>query len=123
LKELTRLSEEPIDADLLARRKEFLTGTFGRSVETSQGLASFLGTLAAYQLPLAEYERYLPRLQAISSENVRKAFETEARPSQVNIIVVGKAAVFVDALKRSFPQIEVIVESELDLSSPTLRKQ
>jgi zinc protease len=120
LQEFTRLSEEPIDADLLARRKEFLTGTFGRSVETSQGLASFLGTLVAYQLPLADYEQYLPRLQAISSENIRKAFAIEARPAQMTIVIVGKAAVFVDALKRSFPQIEVIAESELDLSSPTL---
>ncbi|HEY0115987.1 MAG TPA: pitrilysin family protein [Allosphingosinicella sp.] len=121
--ELSRLTREAVDEAVLTRRKEFLTGIFGRSVETSQGLASFLGTLAAYQLPMADYENYLGRLQAITAQDVQSAFQLEAPAEQATIIVVGRAAAFADALRRAFPQVELIPENELDLSSPSLRRR
>ena len=56
--EITKIATQPIPAAELDARKAVLIGGFGRSVETTAGLAGELGELAQFGLPLSNLQSY-----------------------------------------------------------------
>lgn len=122
ISELQRLSSEPIADTELTPRKAVLIGNFGRSLETSDGLVSQVGSLALYGLSLDLINTYINDVQAVSGSDVQKFAGTRLDAKGANIIIVGNAKMFIDALCKQFPSVEVIPAAELDLNSATLRK-
>ncbi|HJT80703.1 MAG TPA: hypothetical protein VJ719_05850, partial [Chthoniobacterales bacterium] len=96
------------------------TGSYARSLETNEGFADKLATLAAYNLPLERLNQFIPKVNAVTTDDVT-AFAKKylGTPS---LIVAGKAPVFLDALKKDFGDVKVIPQSDLDLNSPELVK-
>ncbi|MGB7925913.1 MAG: pitrilysin family protein [Pyrinomonadaceae bacterium] len=120
--ELGRLSSDAVADTELTPRKAALMGNFARNLETSDGLVAQVGSLALYGLSLDEINSYLNSVQAITASDVQKFAGARLDIKGANIIIVGNAKMFVDDLRKRFPNVEVIPEKELDLNSATLRK-
>jgi zinc protease len=119
--EIRRMRDEPIAADVLAKRRTLLVGSFGRQVETTNGLGQFLSSLAVQGLPMSDYARYIPNLQAVTPAQVTASVAAEIDPGQASIVIVGRASEFLEALRAQHPNVEVIPIAELDFGTASLR--
>ena len=120
--EIDKLGSNVAEASELMARKLTLTGDFGRDLETTDGLAERLIELFTFELNPQELNFYTTDIQKVSAEQV-KEFASE-RFLGGDIIIVGDAKIFMDDLKKRFPnqQIEIIAASDLDLNREDLRK-
>lgn len=121
-REIERLGSSSAEQPELTARKLTLTGDFGRDLETTDGLADRLVELYTFGIEASELNTYMSSVQNISTDQV-KNFAAENLKGG-DIIIVGDAKIFMDDLKKRFPnqQIEVIAASDLDLNSENLRK-
>lgn len=122
LSELGRLSSEAVTEAELTPRKAVLIGNFGRSLETIAGLVTQISTLALHGLSLDEINNYIRNVQAITPGDILKFAASRLGAKEASIIIVGNAKAFIDDLRKQFPNVEVIRESELDLNAANLRK-
>ncbi len=120
--ELKRLATDPVQGEELKSRQAVLTGGYARGLETDEGFAGNLASLAAYNLPLDRLNAFIPKINAVKTEDVT-AFVTKYLSSTPSLIIVGKAPVFIDPLKKDFPDVKVIPQSNLDLNRPGLVKE
>jgi zinc protease len=121
LGEIARLTREPLAGDVLGKRRTLLAGSFGRQVETTQGLGDFLAGLALQGIPLSEFGRYVSNLEAVTAQQVAASVAAEIDPSTASIVIVGRASEFIEALRAQHPNVEVIPFAELDLGTAALR--
>jgi zinc protease len=105
--EMNRMSAEPVPAEELPGRKAALIGYFARSLETNAGLASLIGELALYGIDLDEISHYIPSIDAVTSAQVQQ-FAKERLDGPSSIIIVGDAKKLLDAVKKEFPEVEVM---------------
>jgi zinc protease len=96
-------------------------GSFGRQVETTTGLGNLLAGLAVQGLPMSEFDRYLPSLEAVTPAAAGASVAAEIDPAQANIVIVGRASEFLEALRAQHPNVELIPIGELDLGTASLR--
>jgi zinc protease len=115
------LKSDPPKADELAARKATLTGGFGRSVDSNNGLASYLSGLALHGVDLGEINRYSPSVEAVGADQVTAMAGQVLDPSRATLVVAGDAKAFGAQLKAKYPQAEIIPADKLNLDSPTLR--
>lgn len=120
LGEFARLGSAPVGDAELAARKATLTGNYGRSLETTAGLADRVGDLAVYGIDLAEIGRYIQRVQAITPAQVQ-AYAKAHLADGAKVVVVGDAAQFGTALAKAHPQVQALSSDAIDLDSPSLR--
>jgi len=120
LAEFDRLSKD-LPAEALANRKTFLAGGFGRQVETTGGLATFLSNLAMQGVPTSEAGRYLQALGSVTLQDAARVSGQVVSADKASLIIVGDAKLFLPALRAKHPTVEVIPATELDLASATLR--
>jgi zinc protease len=118
--EMNRLAHEPASAAELTARKSVLIGSFGRELATADGLATILGNLALYGVPLDEVGRYTAKVEAVTPAQAQAFAARVLDPATASVIIAGDAKVFSGPLKAKAPGLEVIPVSKLDLDSPTL---
>jgi len=106
----------------LTPRKAVLIGNFARAVETNEGLVGQVASLALYGLGLEEINNYIKNVQTITAGDVQRFAGTRLSSKDANIIVVGNAQLFLNDLRKQFPNVEVIPEAELNLNSASLRR-
>lgn len=116
LDEVKKLADKSVSASELNPRKLVLTGDFGRDLETTQGLAAALADLYSFELPVAELNSYMKSVQGVSDAQIREFAKQNLAGG--DIIIVGDAKVFMDDLKKRFPnmKIEIVKAADLDLS-------
>jgi zinc protease len=120
--ELKRLAEEPVQGDELKSRQAMLTGGYARSMETNQGVAGQISALAIHELPLDTLDRYIPSINGVTTENITDfAKKYFAAPGAV--VIAGKAAAFIEPLKKDVGDVKVIAQKDLDLNRADLTKQ
>lgn len=100
LNEFKRLRTELVPEDELANAKAAIIGSFGRSLERPQTLASFALNIERYDLDDDYYEEYIERLNDLSAEDVREAAKKYIKPENLQITVVGKASEIADKLQK-----------------------
>jgi zinc protease len=122
ISELNRLSSEAVTETELVPRKAVLIGNFGRSLETVGGLVTQISALALYGLDLDEINSYIKNVQAVTASDIQKFAGSRLAARDASIIIVGNASEFIDELRKQFPGVEVIRESELDLNAASLKK-
>ncbi|MFN3669636.1 MAG: M16 family metallopeptidase [Brevundimonas sp.] len=121
LAELTRLATtRPTDSEMTTRQA-ILTGAFGSSLETVDGLGSLVANLALYDLPMSELAAYAGRVRSITPEQVQAAFAEHLPTSGASVVIVGDASVFLEALRAKYPNVEVVPLSSLNLDNVSLR--
>jgi zinc protease len=123
LGEISRLSTAPPTDTELTPRKAVLVGNFSRNLETVNGLVGQVGNLALYGLSLDEINLYINNVQAVGTTDVQQFAGTKLEAKTSNLIVVGNAKLFLPALQKEFPNVEVIPIAEMDLNSAILRKK
>jgi zinc protease len=120
--ELKRLGDSPVTEAELVPRKSVLTGNFGRSLETTAGLAAAISDLYVFGVPTAELNSYMKSVESVNDTQIRD-FATKNFVGG-DLIIVGDAKIFMEDLKKRFPnaKIDVIKAGELDLAAESLRK-
>jgi zinc protease len=119
--ELKRLHSEPVQGEELKSRKAVLTGAYARNLETNAGFVGKMSAMITYDLPLETLNKFLPSINAITTEEV-SAFAAKYFDSPPSLIIIGKAPAFLEPLKKNFPEVKVIPIPELDLNRADLTK-
>jgi zinc protease len=119
--ELKHLATDPVKGDELKSRQALLTGNYARSMETDMGFASHIAALAVYNLPLETLDKFIPSINAVTPDDVT-VFAQKYLATPSSLVVVGKALAFSEPLKKEFPDIRVIAQSDLDLNRADLIK-
>lgn len=119
--ELKRLYTDPVQGDELKSRKAVLTGGYARNLETNGGFVGKISSMLTYDLPLDTLNKFIPSVNAVTTENV-SAFAQKYFDGPMSLIIVGKAPEFLEALKKDFADVKVIPEPELDLNRADLTK-
>lgn len=91
MSELNRMRNEPVDAEELQSAKNFLTGSFARSLESPQTIASFALNTEIHKLDKNYYKDYLKKVAAVTSEDIQAAAQKYIQPEKAYIMVVSNA--------------------------------
>lgn len=120
--EIKRLVDDEIPKGELDPRKSVLMGGFGRNIETTGGLVGAMADLYTFGLPIAELNRYMPSVNAVTDRQIRDF--AKANLLGGDLIIVGDYEAFKADLAKRFPNrpVTVVKAAELDISSETLRK-
>ena len=118
---LASLAHAPVDSAELAPRKETVTGAFHRGIETLDGIASTLGELALYDVPLADLNEFVARIAAIGPADVQRFVQTFVVDPFV--VLVGNAKVFGDAVRAVTPDAAIVPFDRLDLNRADVTAQ
>jgi zinc protease len=119
--EMKRMVDEPVPAAELDTRKAVLVGSFGRRIERTDGIAGALADYVAEDVPLDTLRSYIPSIQGVDPAAVQAAAKKVLDPAGASIVVVGDAKQFLDALRKTYPQVEVIPAAALNLDSAALK--
>ncbi len=120
LGEFARLRDTPVPAAELAARKATLIGGYGRSLETTAGLAGQVGDLAVYGIDLGEVGRYIERVQAVTPAQVQAYARTHLGADGTQVVVAGDASKFGAALGKAHPRARTLEAGKLDLDRSDL---
>ena len=120
LDQFAALGTQPATEEALQRRRLYLAGANSRAIATSSGFNSLVAGLLLQGIEPGEAMRLAERLAAVSPEEAAEVARRYVTPEQASVVVVGKAADFIDDLRKIRPEAIVIPASELDLSRSDL---
>lgn len=100
LDEMRRLIYEPVTEDDLQLIKNFMTGSFARSLESPRTIANFALNIARYDLPEDYYATYLEKLNAVTAADVQAMAAKYIKPDNAIIVVAGNKDEAAESLKR-----------------------
>ena len=121
LAEIERLdTTQPTESELTTRRA-ILTGAFGSSLETVDGLGTLVANLALYDLPMSDLAAYAGNVAAVDGPAMQAAFARALPVSSASLVIVGDASKFIEALRAKHPNVEVIPLSSLNLDAAALK--
>jgi predicted Zn-dependent peptidase len=101
MNELERIRDAKVSPEELKQSKAGVTGSFVRSLESPQTVASFAINTARYKLPADYYQNYLKNVAAVTRTTCRTLPRKYIQPEQAHIVVVGNASEVADKLKPS----------------------
>lgn len=76
--------------DELTAAKQYLAGNFPLSLASNNSIAGMLLRIAFYNLPDDYLDTYVARIEAVSVEDIKKAFDEAVKPAQMLLVTVGK---------------------------------
>jgi zinc protease len=92
LAQLLRIGEEPVSGEELEAAKNYLAGIFAIGLETPSALAGQLLSVRLNNLPKDYLETYVPRLRAVTADQIRAVAAKYLNPEALAIVLVGDAA-------------------------------
>jgi predicted Zn-dependent peptidase len=98
--ELERLRTEKVSDDELDLAKNSISGSFARSLESAQTVATFALNTAIYDLDKDYYSTYLQKVEAITADDLLETANKYIKPDAAYVTVVGKAAEIEEGLKQ-----------------------
>jgi zinc protease len=90
LKELSTMEKEKVTDLELQNAKNYITGSFARSLENPQTVASFAINTARYNLPKDYYANYLKNVQNVNLDDVQQMAQRFIKTERAYVVVVGK---------------------------------
>ncbi|MGB8634352.1 MAG: pitrilysin family protein [Rhodanobacteraceae bacterium] len=114
------LVSNPPGAEELKARKATMIGSFARSLDTTDGLASQISERAVYGVPLDEINHHIERIEAVDTDKVRAFARKYLGDAGLHIVVVGDGKVFGKAMHKTWPKVRTIKADQLDLSRADL---
>lgn len=100
MKELNNVRNEKVSDEEMRLAINSISGSFARSLESPQTVASFAINTEIQKLPNDYYATYLQRVQAVTKEDIQRVAQKYIRPDNAYITVVGKASEVADKLKK-----------------------
>jgi zinc protease len=123
LAEMQRLGAQPIPLAELDARKAVLNGSFGRSLETTSGLATLVSNFVARGVSPDEVARYQAAVRAVTPEQAGQAARSVLGVAGGTVVVVGDSKQFLDRLRGEREEVTVIPIGDLDLDGSSLNKK
>jgi zinc protease len=81
--------QAPVEADELAKARNFLALGFPGEFETIRDLAAHIEELIVYNLPDDYFEQYIGAIQAVTADSIRRAAATYIQPDRFVVTIVG----------------------------------
>lgn len=100
IKELKRISSEPIPEKELELQRNYLIGNFLMSVENDQRTAERLQEIDLYGLPEDYYKTYAKKLAGLTPERASELARKYIDPEHLVIVVVGEAGQIAPQVKK-----------------------
>jgi zinc protease len=100
LGEMRRLINEPVTESELELIKNFMTGSFARSLESPRTIANFALNIARYDLPDDYYATYLEKLNEVTPKDVQDMAAKYLKPDNAIIVVAGNKDEVPETLKK-----------------------
>ena len=123
VEEFLRLQRVRVPERELADAQAYLAGSFPLTIESPNDIATQVINYVLFELPLEEIPTYIQRVRAITPDDIQRVAQAYIKPDRLSVVLVGNAKAFVPQLQAlGLTQIEVIPIQQLDLMSPTLRK-
>jgi len=97
---MNKFKSEKISEEKLQAAKNYITGSFSRSLESPQTVARFALNIARYNLPSDYYKTYLQKINAVTVDNIQQMANKYITPENAYIIVVGKADDVAEGLEK-----------------------
>ncbi len=119
---LRDLQKQPVPAGELDPAKTYITGAFPLEIETADGIADKVLEAMKYGYGRDFLETYDDKISAVTAADVQRFARERIHPERMSIVLVGNASAFTDALKKTFPDVDVIPVADLDLTRNDLRK-
>jgi zinc protease len=88
-REVVRMREQDVKTDELANAKEFVKQSIFSNFDTADGVSSALSNLTVYDRPLDDYATLAKRIDAVTTEDVRRVASKYLRPESLRVVVVG----------------------------------
>ncbi len=122
--EFSRLPRERVGERELSDAKDYLAGSFPLTIETPDQIATQVLNVLFFDLPIAEIGSFRERVLAVTSDDIQRVARQYVRPDRLSIVLVGNARAFASQLvEMGFGGYEVIPVDQLDLMSPTLKRE
>ncbi len=118
------MSSKNVRPEELKFAEDYLVGVYPIQTETPDEVATRVLEWAHYSLPADYNETYQARIAAVTLDQVNAIAAKYFDPASLDIVVVGNASQFRDALKKEFANAtyDEIPAAQLDLGQPNLRK-
>jgi zinc protease len=91
LREMREMREAPVTDAELDDARNFLVGVFPLGLQTTDGVASKLSSIATYGLADDYFDHYRDGLLSVSAADVRDAAERRLWPDRASVVVAGDA--------------------------------
>jgi zinc protease len=78
----------PTPEELVAAKKN-VTGGFPLRIDSNRKIAEYLTVIGFYNLPLTYIDDFIPRIEAVTAEQIRDAFRRRVHPEHMLTVVVG----------------------------------
>ena len=122
--EASKLIRERVGERELEGAQEYLTGSFPLTIETPSQIALQILNVVFFGLNMNDLQTYRERVSAVKVEDIQRVARAYLHPDRLTVVLVGDASAFAKQLPGvGFDKFEVIPASELDLSSPDLRRK
>lgn len=108
-KEFRRIRDTAVDAVELERAKAYLALGLAGDFETTSQMAGQVEDLLRFGLPMTYYEDYVPRIMAVTVQDVQRVARQYLQPERFTIVVVGD-------LKTIRPGIEALKLGPISVS-------
>ncbi|MGB5834616.1 MAG: pitrilysin family protein [Thiohalocapsa sp.] len=82
------IEQGPTDEELDAALKN-ITGGFPLRIASNSKVVQYLAMIGFYDLPLDYLDRFVDRVSAVSSEQIRDAFSRRVHPDRLAVVAVG----------------------------------
>jgi len=82
------VAQGPVVAELQMARQN-ITGGFALRIDSNADLVQTLASIGFYQLPLDYLQTYTARIDALTLEQVRQAFQQHIQPDKLLTVIVG----------------------------------
>ena len=119
--EMKRLGSQPVPVAELTTRKAVLNGSFGRSIETTSGLANLLSGYVLDGVSPEEIARYSASISAVKPAEAQSAAAELLDPANATLVIVGDAKQFLPQLRKDRRDVTVIPLASLNLDKAELR--
>ena len=101
--EIRRIRDQKVEDKELQMAKNYLSGSFVRSLEDPDRIASYAIDLERYKLPKDYYRTYLKRVEAVTSKEVQEMAQKYLMPDKMLVAVVGTASEIKEKLAKFGP--------------------
>lgn len=97
---MNKFRDEKVTEEKLQAAKNYITGSFSRSLESSQTVARFALNIARYNLPSDYYQNYLKKVNSLTVEDIHESANKYVKPENAYILVVGKGDDVLEGLEK-----------------------
>ncbi|MBB1286274.1 insulinase family protein [Flavisolibacter sp. BT320] len=120
LHEFNRIRTEELSAQEVANMKNYLSGSFARSLESPGTIANFALNIARYNLPADYYQNYLKNLAATTPQLVQGVAKKYVLPENMHVVIVGNAKEIANGLKQ-YGDVKYFNVYGQEVAAPTVK--